>query len=82
MAYKLLGEQVANPTDESFNGATVVYVYVTQEAVLTVKKSVADGGSVVGTMTIPANSNVSVVKYTDERVTCPTSFCTPVANHW
>jgi|TARA_B110000467_G_scaffold55591_1_gene50935 hypothetical protein len=82
MAYKLLGEQVVNPVDDEMSGTTLVYVYVTAEVLLTLKKSVADGGAVVGTMTIPANSTVSVVKYSDYTVTCPNSFCTPVANHW
>ena len=82
MAYKVLGTQVSNPVDESFNGATLVYVYATAETLLTRKKSLADGGADIGTMTIPANGTISLVKDPTDRVSCSNSFCSPIANHW
>ena len=82
MAYKLLGAAVTNPVDQNFSSATLVHVVASANVTLTVKKSVADGGSVIGTIRISANSSIDVVKYLTDTITCPTSICTPIAYHW
>jgi hypothetical protein len=82
MAYKLLGAAVSNPSDEGFSGATLVHVVASAAVTLTVKKSVADGGSVIGTIRISANSSIDVVKNPTDRISCLTSICTPIAYHW
>jgi len=82
MAYKLLGAAVTNPVDEGFSGAPLVHVVASANVTLTVKKSVADGGSVIGTIRISANSSIDVVKNSTDRISCLTSICTPIAYHW
>ena len=81
MKYKLLGEMVSNPTDDIIakldsNGSTLVHIVAasTTDLILT-----NDGGAVIGRMHIPANSSIDLSKEHDDKITCPTSFCTPIA---
>jgi len=79
MAYKLLGAAVTNPSDDDFNGATLVYVVASAAQLLTVKRA---DQSVVGTIRVLANSSIEVVKKSTETISCLTSICTPIAYHW
>ena len=76
MAYKLLGSAVPNPSDEVFSGATLVHVVASAAVTLTVKKA---DNTVVGTIRIPANSVIDLVKEPTDTISCGTSFCTPIA---
>ena len=79
MAYKLLGTKVDNPTDATFNGATLIYISATAatEAILE-----TSGDVEVGRIRIASGQAVSLVKDSTDKLTCSNSVCTPIANHW
>ena len=79
MAYKLLGAAVPNPVNQVFGKATLVHVVASAAVTLTVKRA---DDTVVGTIRIPANSSIDVVKYSTDKISCLTSICTPIAYHW
>jgi len=77
MKMKLLGSAVANPVDSTIGSATLVHVVVAATAVTLEHKLAA--GSTVGTIRIPANSVIDLVKEPTDTISCGTSFCTPIA---
>ena len=79
MAYKLLGTKVENPSDEVFNGATLIYISATAttEAILE-----TSGDVEIGRIRISSGQSISLVKDATDKVTCSNSVCTPIANHW
>lgn len=80
MAYKLLGDIVENPTDEDFNGATLVYIAANSATEAILEK--ADGSTLIGRIKIASGGTIQLVKDSSDKITCPTSSCTPVAYHW
>ena len=80
MAYKLLGDKVENPTDDVFNGATLVYILANSTTTVILEK--ADGTTLIGKIKIPAGGSINLTKDATDKVTCPTSSCTPIAYHW
>jgi len=79
MAYKLLGNKVENPDDEVFSGATLIYISATLATEAVLKTS---GDVVIGRIRISSGQSISLVKDATDKVTCPNSVCTPIANHW
>ena len=80
MAYKLLGEVIDDPTDEPFNGATLIYILA--NGVDTVRLEKEDGTTVIGTMKLAAGQSIRLTKDATDKVTCTNSSCTPIAYHW
>ena len=77
MKMKLLGSAVPNPVDSTIGSATLVHVVVAATAVtLTHKKA---DTTVIGTIRIPANGTIDLVKETTDTISCGTSFCTKIA---
>ena len=80
--YKLIGEMTADPVDSIIpktggDGCTLVHVVATAATDLIQTR----GGVVVGRIHIQANGSVDLVKQHDDTVSCPNSFCTPIAYH-
>lgn len=80
MKYKLLGEMISNPTDNIIAkldtaGSTLVHVVATSATDLIQTR----GGQVIGRIHIPANGSIDLSKEAADQITCPTSFCTPIA---
>lgn len=80
MAYKLLGDIVENPTDEDFNGATLVHIVAVGADVVRLEK--ADGTTLIGQINVPAGGSIDLVKDATDKITCSNSGCTPIAYHW
>ena len=81
MKYKLLGEMVSNPTDNIVAktdalGSTLVHVVASSATDLILTNA---AGAVKGRIHIRANGSIDLSKEHDDKVTCPTSFCTPIA---
>ena len=81
MKYKLIGEMVSNPTDNIIAkldtvGSTLVHVVATSATDLILTN---DGGAVIGRIHIRANGFIDLSKEATDTITCPTSFCTPIA---
>tara|TARA_B100001750_G_C15167063_1_gene427347 strand:- start:136 stop:375 length:240 start_codon:yes stop_codon:yes gene_type:complete len=79
MAYKLLGDKIENPTDDVFNGATLIYISATSatEAILE-----TSGDVIIGKIRVASGQSISLVKDATDKLSCPNSVCTPIANHW
>jgi hypothetical protein len=76
MKMKLLGEMISNPTSDTITSATLVHVVAGSATDLILE---TDGAVIVGRIHIPANGSIDLVKDSTDTITCPTSFCTPVA---
>ena len=76
MKMKLLGSAVPNPVDSTIGSATLVRVVASSAVTLTHKKA---DTTVIGTIRIPANGTIELVKETTDTISCATSFCTKIA---
>tara|TARA_Y100001936_G_C16090385_1_gene685595 strand:- start:1468 stop:1707 length:240 start_codon:yes stop_codon:yes gene_type:complete len=76
MKMKLLGSVISNPTDNNIGTATLVHVVATSATTLTLK---AAGGSTLGTIYIPANGSIDLVKDATDTISAGTSNCTKIA---
>ena len=76
MKMKLLGEMIPNPVSDTITDATLVHVVAGSATDLILTTT---GAVIVGIIHIPANGSIDLVKDSTDTVTCPTSFCTPIA---
>ena len=76
MKMKLLGSAVTNPSDSTIGSATLVRVVASSAVIL--EHKLADD-TVVGTIRIPANGAIDLVKDSTDTISCATSFCTKIA---
>ena len=76
MKMKLLGSLVTNPSDDTIGSATLVRVVVSSAVTLTHKLA---AGSTVGTIRIPENGVIDLVKESNDKNRCATSICTKIA---
>lgn len=75
MKMKILGEMIPDPVDDTITNATLVHVVASGATDLIHTR----GGAIVGRIHIPANGSIDLVKDASDTITCPTSFCTPIA---
>jgi hypothetical protein len=80
MKYKLIGDMTNDPTDSVIPktdgvGTTLVHVVASGATELIQTR----GGQIVGRIYIPANGSIDLSKEHDDAITCPNSFCTPIA---
>lgn len=80
MSYKLVGDIVENPSDNDISNATLVYVLA--DATTTLVHELADGSTLVGRIKLNSGQSIRLVKGSTDKITCPTSTCTPIAYHW
>ena len=76
MKMKLLGEMISDPVENTINSATLVHIVASSATDLIL---VTAGAAIIGRIHIPANGSIDLVKDSTDKITCPTSFCTPVA---
>ena len=76
MKMKLLGEMIPDPVSDTITSATLVHVVASSATDLILTTT---GAVIVGRIHIPANGSIDLVKDSTDTVTCPTSFCTPIA---
>jgi len=77
MKMKLLGSVVTAPSASNMSLGTLIHVVATAATTLILKKESA--GATIGTIYIPANGTIDLVKAATDEVTCPTSKCTHIA---
>ena len=80
MAYKLLGDIVANPTNDNVGSSTLVYISASAATEAILEK--ADGTTLIGKMKLSSGQSVTLTKDATDKLTCANSSCTPIAYHW
>ncbi len=80
MKYKLIGDMVLDPVDSDIPkldtvGSTLVHVVAGSATDLIQTR----GGQIIGRIHLPANGAIDLSKEHDDTITCPNSFCTPIA---
>lgn len=76
MKMKILKPAISNPSADNITLATLVHVVATAGTDLVLSKV---GGEVIGNIYISANGSIDLVKDSTDKITCPTSHCTPIA---
>ena len=80
MAYKLLGDIIENPANDTIGNATLVYILATSATDALLEK--ADGTTLIGKIKIASGQSINLTKDATDKITCPNSSCTPIGYHW
>jgi|TARA_B110000438_G_scaffold190332_1_gene181979 hypothetical protein len=73
MKVKVLSPIIPNPNANTIDNATLVRVVATASTIVLI------AGEINGSVRVPANGVVDIVKYAADVLTCPTSDCTKIA---
>ena len=77
MAYKLLGDVVQNPVNDTMTNATLIHVVANSDTFV-----IIDNAGNPKRIKVLAGNTMDIVKKPSETIDCPSSECTAIAYHW